>query len=286
MPEPAPAAHVALLHEKADLVFNMIADADNGADILPVAAELADRIGRPVVNHPRRVMRSGRAEVAQRLAGTPLCRVPRTLRLAGAQLLGPDAAALLQGLQWPLLVRHAGQHGGEDFEKFDDPAGVAGFVATHPAQDYYVTEYVDYASPDGLYRKYRFICIDGRLLPYHLAIHDHWKVHHFRTDMANQAWMRAEEEAFLAAPERVFPAPLQDAMRAMAAAIGLDYCGLDVALDREGRVVLFETNAAMLVHDEKGDTFAYKNPYIARIREAFGEMLERRVAAAVEPAAA
>jgi hypothetical protein len=32
----------------------------------------------------------------------------------------------------------------------------------------------------------------------------------------------------------------------------------------------------MLVHDEKDVTFAYKNPYIARIKDAFEAMVSRR----------
>jgi hypothetical protein len=35
----------------------------------------------------------------------------------------------------------------------------------------------------------------------------------------------------------------------------------------------------MLVHDEKGDDFAYKNPYIERIKRAFDVMLTKRVLA-------
>ena len=276
---PEPSAHVELLKSHADVVVNMIADADNGADILPHALLLADQIGKPIVNHPRLVMASGREAVARRLAGTALCRVPRTLRYTAtalkAALTAGLAAGTLDGLSTPLLVRMAGTHGGDVFEKFDDLEGIAAFADQHPDADLYVTEFVDYRSPDGHYRKYRFICIDGQLWPYHLAIHDHWMVHHFRTDMANQAWMRQEEEAFLADSLQVFDGARQAAILQMAQASGLDYCGLDVGLDSQGQVVLFETNAAMLVHDEKGATFAYKNPYIARIKQAFDAMLHR-----------
>lgn len=278
---PEPSAHVELLKPRADVVVNMIADADNGADILPHALVLADLIGKPIVNHPRRVMDSGREAVARRLAGIPLCRVPRTLRFAAAALKEAAAGQGLEGLSPPLLVRLAGTHGGDVFEKFDDVAPIAAFVDQRPEADFYVTEFVDYRSADGWFRKYRFICIDGQLLPYHLAIHDHWMVHHFRTDMANQAWMRQEEEAFLADSLQVFDAEHQAAILKMAQATGLDYCGLDVALDNVGQVVLFETNAAMLVHDETEETFAYKNRYIAKIKQAFDAMLTRMAGDAV-----
>ena len=64
----------------------------------------------------------------------------------------------------------------------------------------------------------------------------------------------------------------------VAAATGLDYCGIDCGIDREGRVVVFEANASMLVHDERNPLFAYKNRYIARIKDAFGALLARLAA--------
>jgi hypothetical protein len=42
-------------------------------------------------------------------------------------------------------------------------------------------------------------------------------------------------------------------------------------------LVVFEANATMLVHDEKG-LFAYKAPFIAAIKRAFASMLARAAA--------
>jgi hypothetical protein len=228
-----------------------------------------ERLGRPTFNHPAQVMATDRETVARRLSGIPLCRVPKTVRLAGPELAQAAVNGSLDGFSMPLLVRLAGNHGGDDFEKLDDLQAIAQFVSKRPEANYYLTEYVDYRSADGYFRKYRLISVNGELLPYHLAIHDDWKVHHFRTDMANQLWMRQEEESFLRDPQLVFNEPHQAALKAVAATSGLDYCGIDCALDAAGLIVVFETNASMLVHDEKDATFAYKNPYIARIKEAY-----------------
>jgi hypothetical protein len=264
-----------MLRAKADVVVNTIADADRGKDLLSFAQNLVEHLSRPTVNYPRLVMSTDRESVAQRLAGIPLCRIPKTIRVAGPVLADAAKNMSLYGFTLPLLVRIAGNHGGDDFEKFFDFNTIADFFAKRPESTYYLTEYVDYCSADGFFRKYRLISIDGELLPYHLAIHNDWLVHHFRTDMANQAWMRQEEESFLKNPLQVFDKPHQAALHAVVAATGLDYCGIDCALDLNGDIVVFETNAAMLVHDEKNEVFAYKNPYIARIKDKFGEMLAR-----------
>jgi hypothetical protein len=100
-------------------------------------------------------------------------------------------------------------------------------------------------------------------------------VHHFRTDMANQAWMRQEEEAFLKNPHGVFNAAHFEAFQQIGKAMDLDYCGIDCSLDQHGNIVIFESNATMLVHDEKSEPFLYKNPYIAKIKEAFDAMLKQ-----------
>ena len=272
---PGAPEHLELLRAKADVVVNLIADPDSGKELLPCARDLVELLGRPTLNHPTRVMCTDRETVARRLSGIPWCRIPRTLALTGPELAEALADRHLEEVTWPLLVRLAGNHGGDDFEKVADWHDLAAFVSRNSQADHYLTEYLDYRSADGFFRKYRFICIDGELFPYHLAIHDHWKVHHFRTDTANQAWMRREEAAFLRDPQLVFDASCQQALRAVAAATELDYCGIDCALDGDGQVVVFEANAAMLVHDEKDPKYAYKNPFIARIKEAFDAKLAR-----------
>ena len=266
------------LRSKADVVINMISDADNGKEVLPFACNIADRIGLPTVNHPNRIIGTDRETIARMLSGIELCRIPKTVRLSAEAMTGPSWQKLIEKFDFPLLIRCAGTHGGDDFEKVEDIAALESFVTSHPDSNFYVIEFADYRSADGYYRKYRLICLNDEILPYHLAIHDHWLVHHFRTDMANQEWMRKEEEAFLKDPYSVFSKGHFIAMRDIAKAIGLDYCGIDCALDPSGKIVVFEANATMRVHDEKIDTFAYKNPYIAKIKEAFDEMLRRKAA--------
>ena len=275
---PGPPEDLDLLHSRADVVINMIADPDYCREILPDACRLAECLDRPTVNHPRLIAATDRESIAGRLSDIALCRIPATVRLSGAALLAAVKGGSLHGFDLPVLVRLAGNHGGDEFEKLAGLPAVAAFVARSPAADYDLSEYAEYRSDDGYYRKYRLICVGGALFPYHLAIHDDWKVHGFRTDMANQAWMRTEEEAFLREPGAVFDREQLAALGQVAAATGLDYCGIDCGIDREGRVVVFEANASMLVHDERNPLFAYKNRYIARIKDAFGALLARLAA--------
>ncbi|MGD0430158.1 MAG: tetratricopeptide repeat protein [Acetobacteraceae bacterium] len=273
---PDASVDIDLLRRKTDVVFNMISNPDDGENTLMLALDLVERLGRPTINHPRLIMHTNRESIARRFADIPGCVIPGTVRIAGSNLLEIASNEEFAGFRLPLLARVAGPHGGDDFDKFDNWADIAGFVSKNPDANYYLIEYINYRSNDGFFRKYRVIFVDGEILPYHLAIHDDWKVHHFRTDMANHAWMKTEEECFLSDLGSVFDAAHQDALLAMARATELDYGGIDCGICRDGRIVVFEANASMLVHDEKNADFAYKNPYIAKIKHAFDAMLARR----------
>jgi tetratricopeptide (TPR) repeat protein len=261
---------MALLRQHGDIVLNLISDADQGRDMLEDAAALVDQLGKPVVNHPSRILATSRDAIAQGLPAIPRCRVPRTMRARR-----DEVAALAESVGFPLLLRTPGTHGGDAFEKIDALPEIDAFLAQHPAEDYYLTEFVDYRAADGFFRKYRMILVDGVLLPYHLAIHDDWKIHHFRTDMGNQRWMQDEEAAFLDNPGAVFGEAQQAALHEIARIVGLEFLGVDCSIDRAGDLLIFEVNASMLIHDDNAD-YAYKTPHVARIKATFDAMLARR----------
>jgi tetratricopeptide (TPR) repeat protein len=256
-----------------DVVFNLISDADQAKAMLPPAARLAEKLGKPVVNAPAKILRTTRDAMADLLSGIPGCRLPRVLRLdAGTDV---SVAAALLPFMFPVLARPAGTHGGDDFEKIESLEELAPFLARHPVDDHYIIEYLDYASSDGHFRKYRFIFVGEETLPYHLAIGNDWKVHHVSTDMVNQPWMQQEEAAFLANPAAIFNAAHDQALRVVRERFGLDYFGIDCGLDADGQLVVFEVNASMLVHEDNAE-FPYKDPFVRAIKNAFDAMLRNR----------
>lgn len=269
---------VASLASQCDVVVNLVSDVDQGKAMLPVAAALLDRLGKPVINDPEKIAATGRESISALLSDIPFCRVPKVERHAGTAILEPGFSTRFDALRLPFLARLAGRHGGDEFEMVEAASDLERLVARHKESDYYLIEYLDYQSADGFFRKYRFIFAGDAILPYHLAIGTEWKVHHFRTDMANQLWMQQEEEAFLRAPETVFEPRHFDALRAIRDIVGLDFLGIDCGLDRDGNLVLFETNASMLVHGNNLD-FPYKTPYVRQVKAAFAAMLARAAAA-------
>jgi tetratricopeptide (TPR) repeat protein len=262
------------LKQGVQVVVNLISDADQAGLLLPLVDDLVGRLGLPTINPPRQIAKTTRDAVSRLLADIPGCRVAKVLRQkAGNELAMATLQAELSST-FPILVRPVGTHGGDDFEKIDDPPALAALLAQRPDGDRYLIEYIDYRSADGYFRKYRFIFVDGQILPYHLAIADGWKVHHDNTDMVDHLWMQQEEAAFLNNPAAVFNSDHDRSLRKIRERVGLDYFGIDCGLDRSGNLVVFEVNASMLVHGQNED-FPYKTPFVVRIKSAFDDMLRK-----------
>jgi glutathione synthase/RimK-type ligase-like ATP-grasp enzyme len=261
----------AQLAARGDLILNLISDADVGRRVLPHAAALADRIGRPTINHPAKIRPTDRETIARRLAGLPGCRMPETVRWTRAALAQPVAVSP----ESPWLIRPVGDHGGARLERITTPHEIADFVGATAGDAFYLTRFVDYRSADGHYRKYRLIFLGDAILPYHLAIGDHWKVHYFRTPMDQHDWMRREEEAFLADHMQVFGPAHVAILAAIRDALDLEFFGIDCGIDRDGALVLFEANASMLIHaNDSRELFPYKQASFERIRRAFDRLIE------------
>jgi glutathione synthase/RimK-type ligase-like ATP-grasp enzyme len=175
----------------------------------------------------------------------------------------------------PVLVRPFGSHGGQNLVKLESAGELAELVASN-AESYYVTNYLDYRSDDGCYRKYRIVFVDRRPYPYHLAIGDHWMIHYETAGMLTEQWKRDEELSFLEDPSSVIGAKAMVAVEAIGRKLDLDYCGLDFSILPDGSVLVFEANATMLIHPEdKHEILRFKNLFVQRIFDAFNTLLSR-----------
>jgi hypothetical protein len=134
--------------------------------------------------------------------------------------------------------------------------------------------FIDTRGNDGNFRKYRMIAVDGELYPLHAAISKDWKVHYFSADMEENAAHRAEDAAFLEDPRGVIGSRAYAALRHVVATLSLEYGGIDFALDRDGRLVVFEANATMIVPQPAPDArWNYRRKQVQRILEAVQKML-------------
>ena len=256
------------------LIVNAIGDADLCVEALAAAEQIIAHSEAPVINPPALVKQTSRAANAWRLAVIPGVVAPRITPLTRAALLAAN------DLCYPLLVRVPGQHTGRHFLRVESQAALAPAVATLPGTDLLAVQYLDARGPDGLARKYRVMFIEGRLYPLHLALSADWKVHYFTADMAAVAAHRDEERRFLQDMSGVLGDRAMRALAAVAAALGLDYAGIDFALTPDGDVLLFEANATMVVNPPDADPmWNYRRLAVAAITQALRRLLSRQAAA-------
>ena len=77
-----------------------------------------------------------------------------------------------------------------------DAAELQSYLAGRPENTFFISRFVDYASRDGMFRKYRIVFVDGKAYGCHMAIADEWKVWYLNADMAVSVPYRAEEAQF------------------------------------------------------------------------------------------
>jgi tetratricopeptide (TPR) repeat protein len=256
--------------QAASVIFSTLANVDRDGGQLDAAAALCADLGKPVLNPPSSIRKTGRDGATALFADIPGMVTPLVRRMRPADL----SAFPFDG---PLLVRPAGDHGGESLVLLRSEADRSAYLASGPEGQLLVTPFHDFRSADGYWRKYRLIFVDRKVYPFHLAIGEDWLLHYWRAEMALTGWKLDEEERFLTDWRSVFGPRAAAAVEETARRLDLDYGGLDCTLTADGQVLLFEANANFLLHlDEPVGTFAYKHRCVPAIREAFTRLVRER----------
>jgi glutathione synthase/RimK-type ligase-like ATP-grasp enzyme len=224
---------------------------------------------RPVLNRPERIGRCARDIVCELLMHAPGLRIPPTRRMARGQRHSP---------RFPATIRPVDTHAGKGLEKIETQAELEAYLDAHLEAAYYLSDFIDYRSRDGLFRKYRIALIDGCPYVCHVALSDHWMVHYRSAGMQHSGEKRLEEAALMEAFERDFALRHATALRAIADALGLEYVVIDCAEDRDGQLLLFEADTRGWIHaSDPIELFPYKPRIMQKAFDAFVAMLRHRM---------
>lgn len=254
-----------------DPLLNLVTDPDQNPRVLANLVRLLGPYRGRVINPPGLVLRSTRDRIARACAGTPHVVAPRTLRIASAK--PREGARLAADFPFPAILRLAGTHTGKVLGLVEDEDRLAALLVE--GKDHFLTEFVDFRSADGLYRKYRFVFIGGEIVMRHLLVSDDWNVHAAdrKRFMRERPALIAEEKDAIDYGMQAFPHPVRAGLAAIGDAVGLDFFGVDCALGPEG-VILFEANATMNFFPLSEDPrFAYLGRALTRAQSAFDRLL-------------
>jgi hypothetical protein len=274
-----------------DVAIVIASDSDECREALRVIDEMAPRWPQPMLNTPRLVCNLDRDKLHGLLQGVEGLDIPATICVTSAQLadvaqghLSP--ADIAAELRFPLIVRPRGSHAGVGLAKIDDRAAVGGYLAERSEQEFFVSRFVDYASEDGLFRKYRVVFVDGKPYACHMAIAGRWDIWYLNAGMSDSAAKRLEEETFMRTFDFGFARRHATALAGMVERVGLDYFTIDCAENKRGDLLIFEADNTAVVHNmDSPELFPYKPPQMRKIFEAFAAMLVGRAREARERAA-
>jgi tetratricopeptide (TPR) repeat protein len=260
-----------------DAVFNAIGDPDIAAPLGGRLARFESRCSRPLLNSSAAIARTSRHLLPALLDGLDDVSTAPCVRYEAPPV---SLGALLtdNAIAFPLLARPVAAHGGDGLVLCDNMDTLENRLSTQEGAQY-LSAFRDCRSTDGFYRKYRVIYVDREPFPYHLVISPHWIAHYFSADMESHAWKLDEELRFLQDPLTALGERAMNAVTAIGQRLDLDYGGIDFTLLPDGQVFVFEANATMLAHYERGNgVLAHKNPHVQHIVDAFEHMLTRRTA--------
>jgi len=269
-----------------DVAFLAVGESEANLATLRSLEPVAPHWPKPLINGlPARIAELTRDGVCALLAGVDEIIAPPTARVTRQDLAriggGEDLLGrALPGAAFPIIARPIGSHAGTGLEKLDGPEAIAAYLGGQDADSFYIAPFVDYAGPDGQFRKQRIALIEGRPFVCHMAISPRWMVHYLNADMLENAGNRAEEARFMAGFDADFASRHRAAFARLHERIGLDYFAIDCAETRDGRLLLFEADVAMIVHAmDPPELFAYKQPQMRKVFDAFQAMLRRRAGA-------
>ena len=232
----------------------------------------------PIVNRPDAIARLERDQLCNLVSTDEHTMIPVSIRIDRQSLLNSATQMGLEygvsELNWPLLIRPLGSHAGQNLVRVTSVVELPSYTSTCLDDEFFVTRFIDYRSDDGLFRKYRIVFVDGEPFPCHMAISDQWSIWYLNADMQENPAKRHEEQAFMDDFASSFAKRHATAFSALVSKINLDYFGIDCAEDCDGRLVVFEADNAMIVHDmDPPDVFPYKQRHMQAIFDAFEQML-------------
>ncbi|WP_421932515.1 ATP-grasp domain-containing protein [Phenylobacterium sp.] len=253
---------------KVDVLWNMVSDADQNPETLSVIEKFTRGLDIPIIDPAAAIKQTRRHHISARLAGLENVVMPKTLLLRNPSLERVKRQLEEADFRFPAIVRRTGSHNGEFLGLFESAEAIEGCYGDR-RNEYYITEFVDVRAADGIYRKTRFFFVGEAIVLRQHILADVWNIHGntSRRFMVNHPEMVEESRAALLGGFDAQPEITRTALRAIRDRIGLDYFGIDVCVQADGRLVVFEANATMNFNP------FFRNPAMQHNRAAVAPMV-------------
>jgi hypothetical protein len=279
LPEPLPAHDVAIV---------IASDSEECRGALAAIEARAASWPAPLLNPPQLIGNLDRDKLYRLIGDIDGLEIPATIPVDRDSLMRVASGAatladITKGTDYPVILRPRGSHAGFGLARITDDDALAAYLAERQEAEFFVARYVDYASDDGMFRKYRIVVVDGKPYACHMAVADRWDIWYLNAGMAHSASKRLEEAAFFHTFDIGFARRHRTSLDGMIERIGLDYFTIDCAQTPRGDLLVFEIDNTAVVHNmDSPQLYPYKPPQMIKIFEAFTAMLERRAASRMQ----
>jgi hypothetical protein len=198
--------------------------------------------GLPVINDVPAVRRSARTALHDviRDGKAARVRVPLTTRFTGGAD-GLERHIEAAGHRWPVLLRPVGTHSSKGLTKVESASRLRALAAI--PSDLLISDFVDFRSGDGLYRKYRMIWVDGTIFRRHVIAGFDWNVTgKSRVAMVERPETIVAEKDFMASG-----GTLDDRVAELFRIVGIDFGVIDFAVSDSDEIAVFELNGTFQI---------------------------------------
>jgi hypothetical protein len=277
----------------ADVVFNNIASGEvmSLPGRLDQTVELIERIGRPVINHPRAVIQMTRQKAANLLRGIPNLLVPHIARYQlDLSRFDEIKADISTNFTYPVIVRHVATDSSSRLRLSEnktaalvnDADELRRFLERAAWPQFYVIQYVDLSKADGNFRKLRAVFFADEVFIVWGIYHNEWMVGG-RLGPARDFYnafphLAVEMKQIPRDPEGMLGAQVMPVLEAIRDRVPLEFFGLDFDVDDAGQVVLFEAQATMTILPPAGTPDNLITQEIDdRVYAAFGRLVRRKI---------
>ena len=261
------------------IIFNEISDPDSHQISLGKAKRIRDFFpDLPCINEPRHVESCTRDKVSQKLSGIAGVIAPKTVRV---NLNSVDDVVKVWNdhFHGSIIVRKAGKHGGVSTVRLDSLKNLQQLdTLALDGGPFYVSQFIDFRSHDGNYRKYRIVVVNGRAFLRHVIVSDHWLIHSSsRSFMNENGEYAAEEEAALENFAFELGPRIESQCESIFEKLKLDYFGIDCSITEDDQLLIFEANANMNVLINNQPTPNIWEKEIGRIVASLKDLLRLRL---------
>lgn len=251
-------------------------------ELMSAARKAIRRWGCDTINKPEHAAATARDKLSAALRDVPGVRAPRIEYIAADGELQPVLDRIERDFGFPVILRAPFFNYGHEMHLVRNRAE-AQEIADRLKPGFYAIEFIENQPRSGLFRRIRAAFVEQELHVLRLDYLPSWMVHSHRNTEERRRFYEdnpqflEEEAAVCRDPVAELGEGVVAALRRIRQVVKLDYFGIDFDVDSDGRVIVFEANAAMNLLSWHSMLIKHPQDCEQALIESFNAMLARRI---------